>query len=298
MIRETAIGDAYGLGWEFAVGPTAQTATNDLSGYRINPRYPDYPPGRYTDDTLRTLANAEVMLGDRAGWYDPTAYIAAYQAIHARDPRNGWSRGFQRHLEAHRDSSPLEFMLALRRRATNGAVMGVAVLGHLPDEGSVRLATIAQCVSTHSGVTVPAAQSVSLAAHYLIHGKGPVAGLEAYLEREVDWTDKDETGRILTQGTAALPVPGMPAWTIAAGAIFILTDTGFTGMADRLRFAISRGGDTDSLAAVTMALCSCSSEIPDDLPASLCDHIEDEASRAMLEEVDRRLLAFVGKSVR
>jgi len=298
MIYETAVGDAYGLGWEFAQGETAQKGENDLSCYRTNPRYPDYPAGRYTDDTLRTLANAEVVLGDPTGWYDPTAYIAAYQAIHARDPRNGWSRGFQRHLEAHRASTPLEFMLALRRRATNGAVMGVAVLGHLPDEDAVRLATSAQCISTHSGVTVPAAQTVSLAAHYLIHGKGTVAGLEAYLEREVDWTDKDETRRILTQGTAAVPAPGMPAWTIAAGALFILTDTSFTGMADRLRFAISRGGDTDSLGAVTMALCSCSPEIPGDLPSSLADHIEDEAGRAMLEETDRRLLAFIGKSVR
>lgn len=34
-------------------------------------------------------------------------------------------------------------------------------------------------------------------------------------------------------------IPGMPAWTIAAGAIFIFTDTGFTGMADRLQFAIT-----------------------------------------------------------
>ena len=85
----------------------------------------------------------------------------------------------------------------------------------------------------------------------------------------------------------------MRAWTIAAGALFILTDTGFTGMADRLQFAISRGGDTDSLGAVTMALCSCSRKIPNDLPATLDDHIEDEDGRAMLREMDERLLSFV-----
>lgn len=295
MIYETAIGDAYGLGWEFAQGDKAQTAANDLSGYHVNPRYPEYPAGRYTDDTLRSIANAEVVLGDPARWFDPAAYVAAYQRIHAADPRDGWSRGFQAHLKAHRDSTPLEFMLALRRRATNGAVMGVAVLGHLPDENSVRLATAAQCVSTHSGATVPAAQAVALAAHYLIHRKGPEADIEAYLEREVDWTDKDEIRRILTQGTAALPVPGMPAWTIAAGAIFILTDTGFTGLSDRLRFVISRGGDTDSLGAVAMALCSSSQEIPNDLPAALTDRVEDEEGRRMLREMDARLQAFAGR---
>ena len=293
MIHETAIGDAYGLGWEFASGPTAQTAPNDLSGYHVNPRYPEYPAGHYTDDTLRSLANAEVVLGSESGWYDPAAYVAAYQRIHAADPRDGWSRGFQAHLKAHRDATPLEFMLALRRRATNGAVMGVAPLGYLPDENAVRLATAAQCISTHSGATVPAAQAIALAAHYLIHDKGPEDGLEDYLEREVDWADKEECARILTRGSAVLPVPGMPAWTIAAGALFIFTDTGFTGMADRLRFAISRGGDTDSLGAVSMALCSCSREIPNDLPAALVDHIEDETGRAMLKETDARLRAFI-----
>lgn len=294
MIYETAVGDAYGLGWEFAQGETAQKGENDLSCYRVNPRYPEYPVGRYTDDTLRSLANAEVVLGDPAGWYDPAAYVEAYQRIHAKDNRQGWSRGFQAHLEAHRNSTPLEFMLPLRRRATNGAVMGVAVLGHLPDENCVRLAAAAQSIATHSGATVPAAQAIALAAHYLIHDKGPENMIEAYLEREVDWTDKDEMRRILTQGSAVLPAPGMPAWTIAAGAIFIFTDTGFTGMADRLQFAISRGGDTDSLGAVTMALCSCSRKIPNDLPRELVDHIEDEAGRAMLRQMDRRLLDFTG----
>ena len=110
----------------------------------------------------------------------------------------------------------------------------------------------------------------------------------------MDWTDKDEMRRILTQGTAALPVPGMPAWTIAAGAIFIFTDTGFTGMADRMQFAISRGGDTDSLGAVTMALCSCSRNIPNDLPTELVDHVEDEAGREMLRRMDERLQEFAG----
>lgn len=294
MIYETAVGDAYGLGWEFAQGETAQKGENDLSCYRINPRYPEYPVGHYTDDTLRSLANAEVVLGDPARWYEPAAYVDAYQRIHAQDGRQGWSRGFQAHLEAHRNSTPLEFMLPLRRRATNGAVMGVAVLGYLPDEDSVRLAAAAQSIATHSGATVPAAQAIALAAHYLIHDKGPENGIEAYLEREVDWTDKDEMRRILTQGSAVLPVPGMPAWTIAAGAIFIFTDTGFTGMADRLQFAISRGGDTDSLGAVTMALCACSRKIPNDLPAALIDCVEDEAGRAMLRTMDERLRDFAG----
>jgi len=294
MLFESAIGDAYGLGWEFADGPTAQHADNDLSAFRVNPRYPEYPAGRYTDDTLRSIANARVVLDPRAEWFDPAAYARSYQRIHAEDGRQGWSRGFQEQLEKHRDASPMQFMLGLRRRATNGAVMGVAPLGFLPDENAVRLAATAQCISTHSGAAASSAQAVALAAHYLLHDKGPMHGLEDYLEREVDWASRDECARILCKGSAAVPVPAMPAWTIAAGAIFILTDGLFTGMADRLKFAIERGGDTDSLGAVTMALCSCTPSIPDDLPSSLADAIEDDAGRAMLRELDRRLNAFAG----
>ncbi|MFZ3482110.1 ADP-ribosylglycohydrolase family protein [Sphingomonas sp. 3-13AW] len=294
MILHTAIGDAYGLGWEFADGPSAQHAANDLSAFRVNPRYPEYPAGRYTDDTLRTLANSAVVLGSPSGWYDPAAYAAAYQRIHALDGRKGWSRGFQAHLDAHRESSPLQFMLALRRRATNGAVMGVAPLGFLPNEDIVRMAATAQCVSTHSGAAASSAQTVALAAHYLIYDKGPIDQLADYLEQEVDWASEDECNRTLCKRWSPVPVPAMPAWTIAAGAVFIVASTTFTGMADRLQFAIKRGGDTDSLGAVTMALCSCAKAIPDDLPSSLTDHIEDEDGRAMLRSVDLQLRAFAG----
>lgn len=294
MLFECAVGDAYGLGWEFADGPTAQHGANDLSAYRVNPRYPEYPAGRYTDDTLRALANASVVLSTRSGWYDPASYARAYQRIYAVDGRQGWSRGFQAYLEEHRSSSAFQFMLGLRRRATNGAVMGVAPLGFLPHESFVRMAVTAQCVSTHSGATVSSAQAIALAAHYLLYGKGPIDQLEDYLDQEVDWASKDEATRILCRHGSAVPVPAMPAWTIAAGAVFLLTDGLFTGMADRLQFAIKRGGDTDSLGAVTMALCSCTQSIPNDLPPSLTDHLEDENGRSMLRDVDRQLREFAG----
>lgn len=294
MLLQTAIGDAYGLGWEFAAGPTGQTASNDLSAFRVNPRYPEYPSGRYTDDTLRSIANARVVLSPRAEWFDPTAYVREYQRIHAEDPRQGWSRGFQQQLEKHRDASPLQFMLGLRRRATNGAVMGVAPLGFLPDENSVRLAATAQCISTHSGAAASSAQAIALAAHYLLHDKGPRHQLDDYLEQEVDWASKDECTRILCRHGSPAPIPEMPAWTIAAAAIFVVTDGLFTGMADRLRFAIERGGDTDSLGAVTMALCSCTQSIPDDLPHALVHHVEDAKGRAMLRDMDRQLYEFAG----
>ena len=295
MLIETAIGDAYAIAWEFAPG---QRGANDLATYHQNPKYPEFPAGHYSDDTMRSLANAEVVLGPEAGWFDPASYVDQYQKAHAADPRLGWSKGFQAYLDQHRDSTPRQFMLNLRRRATNGALMGVAPLGYLPDENTIRLATAAQVMATHSGAAISSAQTIALSAHYLLNRKGPIADLPGYLEHTVDWADRDEKARILCQHGAAMPQARMPAWTIAAGAVFILTDTGFTGLADRLSWIVDLAKtydcDADSLAAVTMALCSCSTEIVQDLPDALMAGLETPAKRAEIASVEDALRQFSG----
>jgi hypothetical protein len=289
MLLQLAIGDAYALAWEFAPG---QTAPNDLAGYHQNPKHAELKPGRYSDDTMRALANAAVVLTGSSAWFDPAAYVAAYQKAYNADPRAGWSRSFQAHLKRHHDATPVAFMKALRRRPTNGAVMGVAPLGYLPDEPSVRLASSVQCIATHHGAACSAAQAVALAAHYLIYRKGPRADLIAYLRDEVDWESAEEASRILGPDS---PVPraDMPAWTIAAGALFVLTDDSFTGLSDRLTWIVDQGrqgpADTDSLAAVTMALASCATDIAQDLPVALIYGLEDEIARGNLVALDRRL---------
>lgn len=295
MLIEGAVGDAYAIAWEFA---PFQKGANDLETYHQNPKYPEFPAAHYSDDTMRSIANCAIVLGDRARWFDPNAYAEQYQRIHAADGRLGWSKGFQAYLESSRDMRPQEFVRNLRRRATNGALMGVAPLGYLPDERDIRLATAAQVMSTHSGAAISSAQVVSLSSHYLINDKGPIRDLPAYLEAEVDWADKEERTRILCQNGGAMPRASMPAWTIAAGAVFILTDEGFSGLADRLRWIVDLATrsevDADSLAAVTMALCSCSREISQDLPMKLVDGLESDEVRSNLRAIDASLRRFSG----
>jgi ADP-ribosylglycohydrolase len=295
MLIESGVGDAYGLAWEFS---RAQTAPNDLTGYHRHPVRSEIPAGRYSDDTMRAIANARVVLGDPDDWFRPAAYAAAYQRIHAEDPRQGWSRGFQSYLEQNRDSSPERFMAGLRRRATNGAVMGVAPLGFLPDENAVRLAATCQCISTHSAAAESAAQTIALAAHYLLFDKGPKHALVEYLAKEVDWISQDERRRILCENGYPLPRPEMPAWTIAADAIAIVSD--MTSLSAMLKDCVElgrempKGGDTDSLAAVVMAVASCSNSVEADLPSVLLDGLEDEAGRGALRDLDARLVDFAG----
>lgn len=293
MLLEQGVGDAYCIAWEFCHG---QKGANDLRSYHQNPNYPEFPAGSYSDDTMRALANTGVVLGDPNRWFDPLAYVEAYQAAYRADPRKGWSRGFQSYLEANRDASPTRFMTGLRRRATNGAVMGVAPLGFLPDEETVRMACVAQSVSTHHGSSASSAQAVALAAHYLLFDKGPRHAVLDYLDEQVDWSSKEEAARILCRGSSIVPRAGMPAWTIAAGALFLLTGGGFTGLADRLAWVAEQGrtghADTDSLAAVAMAVCSCDQTIPNDLPKELVEGLEDAEGRERLRAADRSLMDF------
>jgi len=294
MLMEQGIGDAYCIAWEFC---PQQKGANDLATYHQNPKYPEFPAAHYSDDTMRALANANVVLGDPSRWFDPCAYAAEYQAAHRADGRLGWSKGFQAYLEANRDATPQDFVLGLRRRATNGAVMGVAVLGFLPDERTIRAAAAAQTMSTHSGAAISSAQTIALAAHYLLHRKGRLDGLVDYLKEEVDWGSKQEAGDILGP-TSVVPIPAMPAWTIASNAIYLLTSSEFTGLSDRLSRIVQQAknsmSDADSIAAVTMALCSCSDEIEQDLPAALKDGLETPMVRSVLADVDRALHKFAG----
>jgi ADP-ribosyl-[dinitrogen reductase] hydrolase len=294
MLTEQGVGDAYCLAWEFAPN---QKGANDLATYHVNPNYPEFPAGHYSDDTMRAIANSIVVLGDPKHWFDPAAYAGEYQAAHARDDRLGWSKGFQAYLEASRDKTPEQFMLGLRRRATNGAVMGVAPLGFLPDEATVRMAAAAQTISTHSGAAISSAQTIALAAHYLLHRKGDLDGLVDYLKDEVDWGSKQEAGDILGP-TSVVPIPGMPAWTIASNAIYLLTRSDLFGLSDRISAIVDQAktsnSDADSIAAVTMALGSCSTEIAQDLPNILVEGLENEPARAMLAGVDHALHAFAG----
>lgn len=295
MLLECAVGDGYAIAWEFAPW---QKGANDLATFHPNPNYPEFPAGSYSDDTMRSLANASVVLGDPDRWFDPLAYVEAYQAEYARDRRRGWSRGFQAYLEANVDSSPSGFMRGLRRRATNGAVMGVAPLGFLPDESTVRMACVAQCVSTHHGSTSSSAQAVALAAHYLLFDKGPKHAIEDYLEHEVDWQSKEEATRILCRHGSPMPIAAMPAWTIAAGAIFVLTDGEFKGLSDRLHWIVEQArtskADADSLAAVAMSIASCGQTIDKDLPEVLTLNVDSADGRTRLKAVDEALVAFAG----
>lgn len=280
VLESIAIGDAYGAAFEFTKTPDI---ANDLGGYGTH-GLGELPRAAYTDDTIRSMANAQVLLGGDP--FDPACYVSAYQRAHDADGRAGWSSRFQKFLDDNRANSATTFMRSLERRPTNGCVMGVAVLGHLTDARDVRLATTMQTVSTHSAAAAVYAQTVSLAAHHLIHGGNTVTALD-YVLAEAEWENDKQRDRF--RRMAQDPgTPEMQADTIAAGALWAIGT--FDGMSEMLIWACSSGRDCDSMGAVTMALGHLACDIADDLPDVLRDGWDEEHNRRAIREIDRMLL--------
>ena len=281
MIFEMALADAYGVGFEFV--DHSADRPNDLSVFHKHPAYQALPAGCYTDDTQRAIANAEVILGS-GDIFNPATYTAQYQAIYKADPREGYSRRYQKYLTANLGTEPAVFMMAIRRRPTNGALMGVAPLGFLPTPGAVKLATAVQVITTHHGAATPWAEAIALSAHFLLRG-GTRADLMAFLKDTVDWADDTQFPRLLNDTGA--PVTMQAHDTASAIIAELLRNDQQSAI---LKACIERGGDTDSVAAGAIALAACSSEIEADLPGALQEGFEDPKQRSNLRNIDALLV--------
>lgn len=283
MLLEAAAADAYGSSFEFNKAPEVP---NDLTRFGRHGSG-ELPAGAYTDDTMRTLANAYVLLEGGDAPFRADAYAKAYLQIRRDDGRAGWSKRFAAMLDESSDADGITFMRRLKRRPTNGCLMGAAVLGFLPDDDQVRLAATMQTISTHSPSVAVYAQVVALAAHYLLYG-GSKAHAASYAVSSAEWEDDSQQRRFMDLADSA-PVPEMHAPTIAASALWAIQN--LDSSAEALRWSCSRGRDADSLAAATIALASVAYDMKQDLPVYLLENVDTKMGRAMLVDTDRQLRA-------
>jgi ADP-ribosylglycohydrolase len=276
MLVEMAVADAVGIAFEFV--PDTADRPNDLSRFYQHPTYSDMVPGCYTDDTQRSLANATVLLfgGDKDGRaYSPLAYLEAYQYVFERDPRPGYSKRFEAFLKDNLHTHPVDMALKLNRKATNGAVMGAAALGFLSSPEKVKLAAAAQALSTHSYASIPYAQIVALSAFYTINNVGKLTELNTWLYKELHESGTS-VAEFLGQATFA---PSLPS-TITMGASSAVKTMLYAlprnnSLAALIKLAVEVGGDTDSAAAIMVAVASESLEYVDDIPQHLYDSLEN-----------------------
>lgn len=276
MLLEMAIGDAYGIGFEFVKD---SKHINDLSQYYQHPKYSNLTPGQYTDDTQRSLAN--VMVIAHKDYMSPFDYAQSYVEEFKASPRDGYSRGYQTFIESC--NTGWDFINNIQaHKVSNGSIMGAAPLGYMEDVQQVRRAAMIQATLTHHWETIPWAQMIALMAHYFLYNVGPKDELINFLNIEVDYpSDKpmvylnpDYTlSPIIRSSNKSLIKCDMTAKVTALHVLYAVLN--FDNLADMLKHCIDVGGDTDSLAALAMAIGSSSNEIKNNLPIHLYDALEN-----------------------
>src|SRR5436309_2099598 len=95
MLIQSAVGDAYGAGFEYADTHLIRQF-NTLERYVQHPRH-SIRPGRYTDDTQMTLAIAEAIVSGEA--CTPLNLATRFVQCFKRDPREGYAQGFWQFLK-------------------------------------------------------------------------------------------------------------------------------------------------------------------------------------------------------
>jgi len=260
MLVEIAVGDAYGAGWEFI----QDDMPDKIVGYRQHPRHTGLRPGQYTDDTQMSLAIAELIIENDDSKWTPEGIAAKFVNCFKRDPRDGYSRGFQTILESV-DSGRMLLSTINGDSTKNGAAMRSGPIGCLPDIQEVMQKTALQAKVTHdSNLGIRSAVAAALMTHYFAYDLGPKDTLINFIQQYVPgnwnaWADRvgSRDGTLAVRG--------------AIGAI--VTSKSLTEI---LIKTVKLGGDTDTTCAIAMAAASMSKEVKNDVPHHLLGALENK----------------------
>ncbi len=279
MLVEMAIGDAYGAGFEYVRDRRWVTQHNDLSDYTKHPTH-RIKPGSYTDDTQMSVAIAELIL-DGADW-TPLNIADRFVSVFHRDKRPGYAGGFCQFLKKTHDGQA--FLDGIRPTSDkSGAAMRAAPVGVFGSIDEVIEKSTIQAKLTHDTPEgINSSVAVSLMAHYFLYRHGPKADLPEFLAAHVpgQWTEP-WLGQVGSKGYMS---------TRAALASILKNDS----LSAILKSSVAWMGDTDTVAAIALAVGSCCPEIEPDLPSVLVNRLENhEFGREYLQGIDHRLLAVV-----
>lgn len=267
MIYATAMGDAYAVAWEFV--PENIRPVHNWSGYQPRPKTGDREPspaGTFTDDTLRTIANARVLMAGEE--MVPLAYVREIKQVFREDRRMGWSKNFQAFLESQLDRPDAEWLDLLQGRNTNGALMGAPIMGILNTPQKVMAASRVQARVTHNAEAADYASAVSLASFAV---RTSACGQKDLLDYVLD-TDPD-IPRTLRDEAARTDKVDMSAARTAGAILHILMAA--KTQRQVIDMTIAMTGDADSVAAAVLGIASQDVETYDpNLPAWMIHELE------------------------
>lgn len=286
MLTMIAIGDAYGIGFEFV--ERRNWPPNDLSGYYSHPKY-NLPASHYTDDTQMSMAVAETILTHNLYNTWDFTFAESFLTVFHRDPRNGYASGFQKFLET--TTTAEDFIKNINPKSKrNGAAMRACPLGCIKDQHRVIALAAIQASTTHNTLEgIISAQAVAIMVNEAIYNGASRKDMPRILaERFPDFDfQPNHTGWVECDGLMTVKA--------VVTALYNHDNT-----ADILKACIDFGGDTDSTAAIAMGIASVCKDITNNLPQHLFDGLEKDKNgnnthfgRPYLKRLDDYLTAFV-----
>lgn len=283
ILTASAIGDAYGCGYEYAPEKTV-VAFNEGLSYLERSQH-KIPGGTYTDDTQMSLAIAEALISGEP--WTPSNLAERFVTVFKRDPRKGYAKRFQVFLEKVENGQDFIEQMYLGGGGNSdksGGAMRASPLGILPAIGDIISKCRIQASLTHNSTDGQnAAIAASLMTHYFVYKLGP----------------KKEVGQFITEFVAGQwdcpwvgPV-GAKGWMSVRAAIWSVVES--KSMTELLKRCISWSGDVDTVATIAMAAASHCDEIENNLPPVLFNELENGTfGRDYLMDLDNQLLRLKG----
>ncbi len=285
-VTAVAIGDAYGAQYEYRKGryeDYAATNTGEFLG--DHPTHTDFKAGHYTDDTQMSIAIAELLLQAAKDGQLPTAPFIAQHFLdcYMRDIHAGYSKGMAAAMEkAYRSDIPLEIVCAqFGKSQKSGAAMRATPIGLLPNPLYMRGFARKQGEVTHMGTALRAAEATAFAAQYMLYKLGPREHLLTFI------TNKMQEMKWMTPWSGKVGSLGMESTRAALTAVVQATS-----LRDLLIRCVAFTGDVDTVAAIAMGAAWAYEDLPNDLPDSLWEGLENGPyGREYLKKLDEHLLA-------
>jgi len=258
MLKEIAVADAYGAGFEFSPMQIIKEK-NDLKSYLPNNLYGF--KAKYTDDAQMSIAIAELLI---AGCdFDRTIVASKFVECFKRDKRKGYAKGFYRLLCESETGEDLLKKIN-NNSSRNGAAMRSVPIGFLSDIPLLLKFAKGQASITHNTeIAIKSSCAVALTAHFGLYNLGSLAELEGFLKKNKcsDW-DLSWNGEV-----------DVDAFQTVSAALTNLLK--YDNYQDLLKGSVALGGDTDTVAAISLGLASCFSEYKKDLPVELISGLDE-----------------------
>ena len=238
--------------------------------YQQHPTHKKLRPGMYTDDTQMSISVAETLLDN------PTAltyenFAEHFFAAFKRDPRDGYSRGFQKILEEAKSPEHMR-MLIVPDSIKNGACMRAVPIGVISDPKRVVEVSTMQATVTHAtwgGCNSAAA--VSLMSHFSLYDSREFSEMYGWCCQLLPAFELFREPWVGGAGLRGTDPRGLGIGMSTAHAVHTLL-TQENSLMKILKRVVEWGGDTDSVGAVAWGIASArykSEQLPEFLEQDL-----------------------------